>query len=325
MSSVAARRAVDYFLPRSGRTFHVLFFGGEPLLAFPLLAEIVPAIAWAARAAGRRPRFGLTTNGSLLDGRVRDLLERYRFRVGLSYDGGFQDLQRAAGSGERLETLLEELAGSRRIGLETNSVFTPDSVGSLSETIFGLIDQGVPSVRFALSYKTPWPKDRIAAFGLELRKLERELVRRARRGGGRPLRNYAEGGRRGQRTCSAGEDRIGVDPLGGVWGCCVFSDWARGFGGRAAVRRYRIGRIGDPFDRLDAGRAAVAARHARLSIAGYESPAGPCALCPDRGHCWICPAAAAGAGGGLRTIPGFACELLRLQSRAAARFAAALR
>jgi sulfatase maturation enzyme AslB (radical SAM superfamily) len=325
MSSRTAGRAVEYFLPRSTRTFHVLFFGGEPLLAFPLLAEIVPAIVGAASATGRRPRFGLTTNGSLLDGQVRDLLERYRFRVGLSYDGGFQDLQRAPGSKKRLEALLEELAGSRRIRLETNSVFTPESVGSLSETILGLIDKGIPSVRYALSYRTFWTGDRIAAFALELGKLERGLVRRARRGGARSLRNFVEGGRRGLRACSAGEDRIGVDPRGGVWGCCVFSDWARALGTRTIIRRYKIGRIKDSFDRLDSGRAAVAARHARMSIAGYESPAGPCALCPDRGHCWICPAASAGAGGGLRTIPGFACELLRLQSRAAARMAAELR
>lgn len=322
MRSETARRAIDYFLPRSSRKFQVLFFGGEPLLAFPLLAELVPLIRAAARTAGRRPRFGLTTNGSLCDDRVLAFLERHRFRVGLSYDGADQDAQRAAGSRPALDALLDRLGPSRRISLETNSVFTPESVSRLADTVLDLIDRDIPSVRFALSYRTVWPPDRVAVFGAELARLRRALARRVRRTGRMPLRNFAEAGRPRLRACSAGHDRIGVDPAGGLWGCAIFSDWARGYGGPAAVRRYRIGLVGDPPGVLDAGRAEAAAKHGRFSTEGYDAPAGPCALCPDRGRCWICPAAAAMAGGGLHTIPGFVCDLLRIQSRAAARFAA---
>ncbi|MDD8025354.1 MAG: hypothetical protein PHI34_02490 [Acidobacteriota bacterium] len=317
-----ARRAVDYFLPRSSRSFQALFFGGEPLLEFPLLAEIVPFIRIAARAAGRRPRFGLTTNGSLGDDRIVAFLESQRFRVGLSYDGAAHDAQRAPGSRAALDSLLDRLLPSRRISLETNSVFTPESVSSLADTVLDLVERGIPSVRFALSFKSAWPQDRIAVFGAELTRLRRAMVRMARKTGRFPLRNFTEAARPRERACSAGRDRISVDPRGGLWGCAVFSDWARGYGGPAAVRRYRIGRIGHPPGLLDAGRAAAAAKHARFSTAGCEAPAGPCGLCPDRGRCWICPAAAAMAGGGLHEIPGFVCDLLRLQSRAAARFAA---
>jgi sulfatase maturation enzyme AslB (radical SAM superfamily) len=323
MSLAAARRAVDDFLPRLAPRFDLHLYGGEPLLELCLIQELVPYVRAAAGAAGKRPRFGLTTNGSLCDDRALDFLERQRFRIALSFDGAAQDAQRAAGSRATLEALLDRFKRRPRIGLETNSVFTPETVGSLAETVVDLAERGVPRVRFALSYRTPWTPDKVAVFAAEIARLRRAMAGWMRKTGRMPLRNLTAAGRPRLRFCSAGRDRVSVDPKGGIWGCAVFADWARGFGGPAAARRYRFGSLNDHEARLAGRRGVVEAAYACFTVPANESPSGPCGLCPDRGHCWICPALLALAGGGLHSIPGFVCNLLRLQSRAAASFARA--
>lgn len=316
-----ARRAVREYLPRASRDFGIYFYGGEPLLRFGLIREIVPEVRALARAAGQRPRFGLTSNGSLIDDDALAFLERHRFSLVLSYDGFAQDAQRSPASDIYLRPLVRRILEGGRIRLETNSVFTPASVGDLGRTLRGLIENGVPSVRFNLSLLTPWEDDSIRAFGREMDALGKYLARFRRRTGRLPVRSLAELLGPGLRACPAASDRLAVDPLGRIWGCAVFSDWARARGGTMATRRFSLGRPGGDPAAFDRRVSRVAAEYGRFSIDRYEGPSGPCRLCRDRERCWVCPAVAASAGGDLGRVPAFVCALQRIKARAAARLA----
>jgi uncharacterized protein len=83
----AARRVAEHASAWSLPSIEVVLHGGEPLLAGPDHVEFVVS---AVRSAVRRAtsvRFGVQTNGLLLDGAMLDLLARLDVRVGVSLDG----------------------------------------------------------------------------------------------------------------------------------------------------------------------------------------------------------------------------------------------
>jgi uncharacterized protein len=84
MPGPVARLLVDTIVRERiarGRDVEIRFYGGEPLVALPLLTRIATALQAAARAAGTRFSFGLVTNGTLLTrARVEALLP-----LGLSF------------------------------------------------------------------------------------------------------------------------------------------------------------------------------------------------------------------------------------------------
>lgn len=87
MSYETACKAVDFFFERSMDAESPLigFYGGEPLLMFPLMKEVV---AYAKqRFAGRKLRFNITTNASLMNEEVVKFFIENAFSVTVSIDG----------------------------------------------------------------------------------------------------------------------------------------------------------------------------------------------------------------------------------------------
>jgi uncharacterized protein len=66
LSSVVAKKAIRDFLDRSVGSNAISFFGGEPLLEFSLLQDIVEFAIEYGEKIGKKPVFALTTNGTLL-------------------------------------------------------------------------------------------------------------------------------------------------------------------------------------------------------------------------------------------------------------------
>ena len=84
-----ARTAVDYLVWRSGgrNDLQVTFFGGEPLLNYPMIKRVVAYCRSIEQAIGRKFVFELITNGTLLTAEVVDFLVEHRFLLFISLDG----------------------------------------------------------------------------------------------------------------------------------------------------------------------------------------------------------------------------------------------
>ena len=69
MSLEVGKRALDFLIENSGnrRNLEVDFFGGEPLMNFDMIKELVAYARSIEKAAGKNFRFTLTTNGVLVD------------------------------------------------------------------------------------------------------------------------------------------------------------------------------------------------------------------------------------------------------------------
>ena len=93
MRPEVARQAVDWVLDRCrsvGRS-HINFFGGEPLLNFPLIKEVVRYARPKAEEIGVVVTFGITTNGTLMDEEVVRFFDAEDIEVMVSVDGPKQD------------------------------------------------------------------------------------------------------------------------------------------------------------------------------------------------------------------------------------------
>jgi len=84
-----ARSAVDFAFrrARARRSVVVSLFGGEPLLHREGIEYAVRYARRLAQRLGKRVRFSLTTNGTLVDAEVVQFIRRFRVDVVLSLDG----------------------------------------------------------------------------------------------------------------------------------------------------------------------------------------------------------------------------------------------
>ena len=89
MSFDVGKRALDFLVENSGdrRNLEVDFFGGEPLMNWQVVNDLVAYARSIEKDAGKNFRFTLTTNGVLLDDEVTDFCNREMHNVVLSLDG----------------------------------------------------------------------------------------------------------------------------------------------------------------------------------------------------------------------------------------------
>ena len=89
MSLEVGKRALDFLVENSGtrRNLEVDFFGGEPLMNFEVVKQLVAYAREIEKKHNKNFRFTLTTNGLLIDDDVIDFANREMSNVVLSLDG----------------------------------------------------------------------------------------------------------------------------------------------------------------------------------------------------------------------------------------------
>lgn len=121
MDFTTAKRAVDYYLKNfeevqrrnPGRKPVIGFYGGEPLLNFDLIKEVVGYIS----NIGYKPFYNITTNGTLLSGEKLDFLVQNDFAISISFDGPKEehDRNRVFSNGKgTFETVMKNIKEFKR-------------------------------------------------------------------------------------------------------------------------------------------------------------------------------------------------------------------
>ena len=89
MSLEVGKRAFDFLIEKSGtrRNLEVDFFGGEPLMNWDVVKELVRYARSIEKEHNKNFRFTLTTNGVLIDDEIIDFLNKEMSNVVLSLDG----------------------------------------------------------------------------------------------------------------------------------------------------------------------------------------------------------------------------------------------
>ena len=84
-----AKQGVDLVFERSGnaRDINITFFGGEPLLNKRVLLRTIRYSQKKGAEQGKQVRYSMTTNATLLDDEIIDVIKRYNFGLMVSLDG----------------------------------------------------------------------------------------------------------------------------------------------------------------------------------------------------------------------------------------------
>ena len=89
MSAEVGKKALDFLIENSGsrKNLEVDFFGGEPLMNFEVVKEIVKYGREIEKKYDKKFRFTITTNGILLDEQKQQFINENMYNLVLSLDG----------------------------------------------------------------------------------------------------------------------------------------------------------------------------------------------------------------------------------------------
>jgi len=268
MDRGTALRAVDWLLENSlgEERVAISFFGGEPLLNFPLLREIVPYARQEAARRGKAVDFSVTTNGALLTDEVIAFIREEQVQPMISFDGPpeVQDSQRPFKDGSGSHGVVAANARKLRAvlpGLAARATLHGD--GDPLRIRQGVLEAGFTACLLATESPVLLngpPGDAGAETGAErrlegMRALHRleagelsDLIRR--RGIDKDLPPFSLGGLHGLVTgekrhygCGVGKGMVGIAVNGDIYPCHRFAGLADMRLGNIAD--YRAGALND--------------------------------------------------------------------------------
>lgn len=305
----AALTAVSPFLTASPV---IQFYGGEPLLAFGLIRRAVGRAEEIGRDSRKHFRYALTTNGSLLDRDVLSFLNEHRFTLALSFDGLAQEQGRRPGSFALLTSLLETLPRYPEIAFSVNSVFGPRTAYRLSASVAWLAGRGVRDIDLAFDTTVPWTESALNRLVRELRVVRSYLLDCFRTPRSIPLANFRRPPARGVFSCTAGRDRLALDPQGRLWGCYVYFDFFRAHPSPAAFRRFCFGTVADFIRSGGVLRPETLDAYSSGRMDFSETTERACGVCRTLDRCAVCPPAAALGSGRIGRVPVALCRINRI-------------
>jgi len=244
MTIETAKTSVDFLLEQSRerKAVHITFFGGETLMNFKLLREVVLYARDAAAAKGKGIGFSLTTNATLLTDEIIAFLSDNEIGVTVSMDGppDVQDKHRVYKNGKGsyavIEPRLRKLLANHKTRAITARVTLTEGVMDVVRIYRHLKDDiGFHEVGFAPVTNSG---DRDYALGdsgmdtmlAQFHELADEWLAYALRGQMHGFSNVSETitellqGVNKSHPCGAGLGLLGVSPAGDLSPCHRFTD-----------------------------------------------------------------------------------------------------
>ena len=306
------KRALDFLMENSGDrvNLEVDFFGGEPLMNWEGVKELVAYARGQEGPRGKKFRFTLTTNGMLIDDDVIDFANREMHNVVLSLDGRKEVHDRLrvdwAGRGSydrivpKFQKLVERRGGKGYYMRGTFTHANPD----FTKDVLHMADLGFDQLSMEPVVCAPDDPAALTAEDLPIvleqyELLAKEMLRREREGRGFTFYHYmldlAHGPCIYKRIsgCGSGTEYMAVTPWGDLYPCHQF----------VGEEAYRLGDIWQ-------GVTNTAVRDEFKTCNAYARP--ECADCWAKLYCsGGCAANAYHASGSIRGVYEYGCELFR--------------
>jgi sulfatase maturation enzyme AslB (radical SAM superfamily) len=307
------KQALDFFLPHFNHHCYLKFTGGEPLLSWDKIEYAVEYVQ--AQLRGKKQiTLCITTNGSLLTEGKLDFLEKHRFRITLSYDGLAQSLVRKNTSIEWMDALVENILKRPSIKLKVHSVFTPQSVAYLSDSLEHIYGLGINDVGFALAQNMIWDEG-----SLKLLQSELKNVRSLQKGSSHKSEEKSTS-RSSQNLfpriarCAGGNDRMAVSPEGSVWGCYMFAYYfsEEKRAGTKDYDKYCFGNLDSFTSAPEFHYAMRLPQYLCLGQDLFKTPNKLCKNCDEVEYCFVCPVNAAFTSRQIGIIPENYCRIARI-------------
>ena len=312
MSFEVGKRALDFLIEHSAgrRNLEVDFFGGEPLMNFEVVKQLVAYARSREQECGKNFRFTLTTNGMLIDDDVIEFANREMSNVVLSLDGRKEIHDRfrvdyaGNGSWERIVPKFQKLVEARgNKNYYMRGTFThanPDFLKDIEEMLrLGFTELSMEPVVCAPGDPSELTREDQAIVMEQYEKLAQLMLQRRR--AGKPFTFYhymidLKGGPciyKRVSGCGSGTEYMAVTPWGDLYPCHQF----------VGEERFKLGNVWD-------GVTNPEVQNEFASCNVYSRP--------ECGDCWAklycsggCAANAYHATGSITGVYQYGCELFR--------------
>lgn len=318
MTLAAVEKAINFFYPFLEEKSDIVFYGGEPLLAVDAIRHTVSLLNEKNKDGKKQFVFSLTTNGSLIDEEMLRYFDRHKFSVMLSFDGLTQDTHRKAGSFSPTLKLVRRFNEYPGIEFSINSVFTPETVELLADSMRFVIEaSGGVEVLLSLSTIEPWDRDALDKLEGQLNDLADFLYSYYKKTGTIPVPDFRppEPGPKKRFVCTAGLTRMAVTPGEDTWGCYLFHDYLMDKKESDDHRRYYFGKLDDFMVNRETVYPETLSNYKNLRQDCFVSEDRFCFLCEDVDRCGVCPVDAAYSTHFIGKIPPWVCDLNRLEKK----------
>ena len=257
MSFEVGKQALDFLIANSGtRTnLEVDFFGGEPLMNFDVVKQLVAYAREREKETGKNFRFTLTTNGVLIDDDVIDFANQEMSNVVLSLDGRKEIHDRFrvdyAGNGSydkivpKFQKLVEARGGKNYYMRGTFTHANPDFLKDIQQMLdLGFTELSMEPVVCAEDDPSALTKEDMPIVMEQYEQLAELMLQRHREG--RPFTFYhymidLKGGPciyKRVSGCGSGTEYMAVTPWGDLYPCHQF----------VGEERFKLGNVFDGVD-----------------------------------------------------------------------------
>jgi len=306
------KRALDFLIENSEgrRNLEVDFFGGEPLMNFDMIKELVAYARVREKEAGKNFRFTLTTNGVLVDDDVIEFSNREMSNVVLSLDGRQEVHDRyrvdyaGNGSWERIvpkfQRFVEMRGGKNYYMRGTFTHANPDFLEDIKEMLrLGFTELSMEPVVCAPDDPSALTEEDKAVVFEQYEKLAELMLERRREGKPFTFYHYMIDLKDGPciykrvSGCGSGTEYMAVTPWGDLYPCHQF----------VGDEKFKLGNIYDGVTNT-----AVQDEFAACNVYAREE----CADCWAKLYCsGGCAANAYHATGSVTGVYKYGCELFR--------------
>ena len=312
MSFEVGKQALDFLVAHSGtrRNLEVDFFGGEPLMNWQVVKDLVAYARSLEPVHNKNFRFTLTTNGVLLDDEVIDFCNKEMHNVVLSLDGRKEVHDRFrkdyAGNGSydaivpKFQHFVERRGDKSYYIRGTYTHHNTDFVSDILHMAdLGFTELSMEPVVCPPDDPCALTQEDLPVLFDQYEQLAREMLRRQREG--RPFTSYhyildlKHGPCIYKRIsgCGSGTEYMAVTPWGELFPCHQF----------VGDPKYSLGNIWD-------GVTNTAVQDEFRSCNAYARP--ECADCWARLYCsGGCAANSYHASGSIRGVYSYGCELFK--------------
>lgn len=314
MDTALIEKALDFFYPflKDDKCF-ITFYGGEPMLAFDQIKHTVVYAEEKNKNREKDIRFAMTTNGSLLDDECIEFLDQHQFSLMLSFDGLAHEIGRQKQSFAAMVEIIKNMFHYPGIELATNSVFTPDTVEYLSQSIQLIIKLGIKEPKLTLSTVNEWCDADLLKLKEQLTDLKNFLVSHYRETGAIPLSDFKEKDKKTMFGCVGAKDRLAITPEGKLWGCYLFSDFFKDKTNTQEYQKYFLGGLEDFIENYQTILEKQLPNYQNLYQGSFFTDETFCFACEEVEECKVCPVNAALSGSILLgKIPLWICKINKL-------------
>ena len=312
MSLEVGKRALDFLIENSKgrRNLEVDFFGGEPMMNFDMVKELVAYAREREKEAKKNFRFTFTTNGVLIDDEMIDFVNREMSNVVLSLDGRKEIHDRyrvdyaGNGSWEKIVPKFQKLVEARgNKNYYMRGTFThanPDFLKDIEEMLrLGFTELSMEPVVCAPEDPSALTAEDMPVVFEQYEKLAELMLARHREG--KPFTFYhymidLKGGPciyKRVSGCGSGTEYMAVTPWGDLYPCHQF----------VGEEKFKLGNIWDGVTN-----SAIQDEFASCNV--YSRP--ECADCWAKLYCsGGCAANAYHATGAITGVYKYGCELFK--------------